>query len=342
MNLLSQIEGLRGENLSSALLRFILMRSQDARTQLAELITGLVGESFSTMNRFACSLETGTTDAIHGNGRVDLLVEMDDGLIGIENKFNAGFQDGQPQKYLKELSKIATTSADAGFIAKDRYLLLILAPAERRREIQNRIAELTAEEQEHCRFLSWEEMLEVLQEVLPTQDSKTKEVIQDFSGYVNRYLKKSFFNENRRWLESLRQWKPFGSERQQSVTADLWEFFPGTRNMPSSGDKWRGYYFNGGWFGFVEKTAIAPSADANLNLFDAEFIVVVSFDPVVKPDPAIFHPISMVSKGFSGAPEKAAYRVDIVEMTSRDKWTDALRPFFIQSAEPTAINRLGS
>ncbi len=339
MNLLSQIEGLRGENLSSALLRFILMRSQDARTQLAELMTGLVGESFSAMSRFACSLEAGTTDDIHGNGRIDLLVEMDDGLIGIENKFNAGFQDGQPRKYLRALSEIATTSAKAGFISKDRYLLVILAPAERRREIQNRIAELSSEQQEHCRFLAWEEMLEALQEVLPTQDSKTKEVIQDFSEYVNRYLKKSFFKRDRRWLESLRQWKPFGSERQQSVTADLWEFFPGTRNMPSSGDKWRGYYFNGGWFGFVEKTAIASSGDANLNLFDAEFVVVVSFATAVKPDPAIFHPISMASKGFSGAPEKAAYRVDIVEMTSRDKWIDALRPFFIQSTDTSSTNR---
>lgn len=340
MNLFGEIEGRRGENLSSALLRFILMRSQDARTKLAELITGLVGESFEAMHRFACSLETGTTDDIHGPGRIDLLLEMDNGLVGIENKFNAGFQNGQPQKYLDALSLIAEKSAKGGAITSNRYILLILAPAQREGEIKKKIAELSKHQQEHCKFLSWEEMLRALNDVLPTQDSKTKEVILDFSAYVNRYLNQSFFRQNRSWLESLRHWKPYGSERQQSVTSDLWEFFPGARSRPSQGDKWRGYYFTGGWFGFVEKTAISTIGEAEPRLHEAEFVIVVSFDPVSKPDPTIFHRISMVHSGFSGAPEKAAYRVDFGELTSREKLTDALRPFFNRSAETGLVDGL--
>ena len=337
MNLFEQIEGRRGENLSSALLRFILMRSQDARTQLAELITGLVGESFSAMNRFACSLETGTTDDIHGAGRIDLVMEMDDGLVGIENKFNAGFQNGQPQKYLDALSKLATARAKGGAITKDRYLLLILAPADRKPEIKKKIANLSKDQQEHCRFLSWEEMLETLNKVSLTQDTKTKEVILDFSAYVNRYLKQSLFNQNRRWLESLSQWKPHGSERQQSVTSDLWEFFPGASTRPSQGDKWRGYYFPGGWFGFVEKSAISNKYQMEETRNDAELVIVLKIDPVSTPDPTIFHRISMVNNGFSGAPEKAAYTVNIMEMTSREKWTDALRPFIVKETDTPLV-----
>ena len=337
MNLFEQIEGRRGENLSSALLRFILMRSQDARTQLAELITGLVGESFSAMNRFACSLETGTTDDIDGPGRIDLVMEIDDALVGIENKFNAGFQNGQPKKYLKTLSELATARAKGGAITKDRYLLLILAPADRKSEINKKITDLSKDQQEHCRFLSWEEMLETLTKVSLTQDTKTKEVILDFSAYVNRYLKQSLFNQNRRWLESLSQWKPYGSERQQSVTSDLWEFFPGARTRPSQGETWRGYYFPGGWFGFVEKSAISNKYQMEATRNDAEFVIVLNIDLVSTPDSSIFHRISMVNNCFSGAPEKAAYAVNIMGMTSREKWADDLRPFIVKETDTPLV-----
>ena len=337
MNLFEQIEGRRGENLSSALLRFILMRSQDARTQLAELITGLVGESFSAMNRFACSLETGTTDNIDGPGRIDLVMEIDDALVGIENKFNAGFQNGQPGKYLETLSKLATARASVGAITKDRYLLLILAPADRKPEIKRKIAALSQDQQVHCKFLSWEDVLEVLNKVSLTQDSKTKEVIFDFTAYVNRYLKQSFFKRDQPWLESLSHWKPSGSERQQSVMSDLWEFFPGASTRPSQGDKWRGYYFPGGWFGFVEKSKISNKYLVEATRNDAELVIVLNIDLVSTPDSSIFHRISMVSNDFSGAPEKAAYAVNIMVMTCREKWADALLPFIVKETDTPLV-----
>ena len=266
-------------------------------------------------------------------------MEMDDGLVGIENKFNAGFQTGQPKKYLNTLSKLATARAEGGAITKDRYLLLILAPADRKSEINKKIADLSKDQQEHCRFLSWEEMLETLTKVSLTQDTKTKEVILDFSAYVNRYLKQSLFNQNRRWLESLSQWKPYGSERQQSVTSDLWEFFPGASPRPSQGKTWRGYYFPGGWFGFVEKSRISNKYQAEATRNDAELVIVLNINTVSNPDPdpSIFHRISMVDNDFSGALEKAAYVVNIMAMTSREKWVDALCPFIVKETDTPLV-----
>lgn len=43
MNIFAEIEGRRGENLASALLRLILVRSQEARAKFAELLTNLTG-----------------------------------------------------------------------------------------------------------------------------------------------------------------------------------------------------------------------------------------------------------------------------------------------------------
>ena len=327
MNLFAEIEGLRGENLSSALLRFILMRSQDARTKLAELLSGQGGESFSAMHRFACLLEGGTQDETHGSGRIDLLIEMDDALVGIENKFNAGFQDGQPHKYLDFLIKRAAQLSEGGFISKNRVLLVILAPDARRSEIQNSIAKLPRDQQRICRFLSWESVLAALLEVVSTQDSKTREVIVDFSVYVNRYLKQSFFHKGAQWLRSLENWSRYGSERQRQVVSELSEFFPSVSGKPSQGDNWRGYYFGErGWFGFVEETTISTGGQAERPRRNAEFVVVISFDPIAEPDGDCFHKIKMTNQGFCGAPEKMAWVVDVEKLTSRESWVSALKP----------------
>ena len=191
MNFFSETEGRSGENLSSALLRFILMRSQDARTRFAKLLTDLSGESFAATYRFACKLEAGTADDTLGAGRIDMLIEMDDALVAIENKFNAAFQLNQPKKYFEPLGRFAKASVDGGAISRNRYLLLILAPADRRSEIESKIATLDKDQQKLCKFLSWQEMLKELLEIAPTQDSKTREVILDFSTYVDGYTKQS-------------------------------------------------------------------------------------------------------------------------------------------------------
>ena len=336
MNLFAEIEGLRGENLSSALLRFVFLRSQDARTQLADLLTGLTGTSFSAMHRFACILEGSTDDANHGSGRIDLLVEMDDALVGIENKFNAGFQQGQPEKYLHSLCQRAEKLSDGGFISKKRHLLVILAPKDRHGEIQKKIDELPADQKDLCRFLSWEEMLAAFREVAPTQDSKTREVISYFDGYVNRYLRQSFFHQKHNWLQSLEQWMPYGSERQRQVVSELCDFFPNVGGRLSYGETWVGYYFgNKGWFGFTVKSAIATTCRPIEQQRQAELLIVVGFDISSTPAQDIFHLISMKNKGFGGAPERSAWAVDYEKLKTREEWVAALAPFTTPNAATT-------
>ena len=333
MNVFSAVEGMIGENLSSALLRFVLMRSQDARAKFANLVSDLTGDTYSVSYRFACNLEVTTAHDSHGNGRIDLLIEMDDALVGIESKFNADFQIGQPEKYFPSLGSMATKSAESGAIRKNRYLMLILAPAKRRGEIEKKIEGMGKEHQLLCKFLSWEDVITELREISSAQDSKTREVIADFAEYVDGYMEQSMFSKNKRWFEFLNQWLYKGSERQIKVVSELWEFFPETSSMPSKGDKWYGYYFNNnrGWFGFVERSMISAESNLRVGHREAVFVIVTTFESSSTPDPTVFHRINMTNIGFChGRPEKEAYSLNINDMTAREKWTAVLTPFFIK------------
>lgn len=332
MNLFSEIEGCRGENLGSALLRFILLRSQDARVMFAEILTELYAESCSVTHRFACTLEEQTNDDTHGSGRVDLIIEMDDVLVGIESKFNAQFQEGQPEKYLPELTKRAAELSQAGLITKNRPLLVILAPSDREPEVQKKIAGLSKDQQALCKFLAWENLLSRLMTVAPTQDNKTREVLTEFSAYVNSYLKQSFFHKDQRWLNSLSTWVKNGSERQRKVVAELWDFFPSPGGGLSAGDGWVGYYFeNKGWYGFVNQQLAIKESEYPRNMSearDAEFVIVVGYDLSSPPDPNVLHRTSMKSPKFCGQVERGAWIVDVEKLDTREKWARALLPFF--------------
>lgn len=329
MNLFSEIEGLRGENLSSALIKVLLMRNQDARTRFAQRLSDLFSLSFSSLHRFACGLEEWTEDDKHGSGRIDLVIEMDNAVVGIENKFNAIFQDGQPQKYLAHLLERTKELAPQKSKFTYKTALLVLAPASRKREIEQKISELQTEQRKLCRVLTWEDFLADLNSIKGTQDSKSQGIIDDFSIYVNSYLHQSFFQQNESWRESLHNWAEYGTERQRRVVADLWNIFPESVNRLSTGATWVGYYFgNKGWFGFVDRErAVEPSFTPLKFSRESEFVVVTGF-PVAKDlDPNVFHPTHMQQRRFCGQQERGAWLVDLSQLRTEREWHDALAPF---------------
>ncbi len=331
MNLFSEIEGLRGENLSSALIRVLLMRSQDARTRFAERLSDLYSQSFSSLHRFACGLEEWTADDSHGGGRIDLVIEMDNALVGIENKFNANFQDGQPQKYLTHLIERTKQLADQQSSAAHKTALLVLAPASRRHEVERKLAELPTEQRKLCRFFAWEEFLADLNSIRDTQDSKSQEIINDFSTYVNNYLRQSFFHQNETWKGSLHNWVEYGSERQRRVVAELWSLFPGSGSRLSVGAVWVGYYFgNKGWFGFVDRERTIQSAFTPAKFSrESEFVIVTGFPVSGDLDANVFHPTHMQHKGFCGQQERGAWIVDLSQLNTESKWHAALAPIAV-------------
>ena len=336
MNIFTEIEGLRGENLSSALLRLILLRSQDARLKFAGLLTDLTLHSFGVRRRFSCTSEVGTSDPVRGGGRLDLMLEMDDALVGIENKFDANFQQDQPQKYLATLADQAEQLAKGGFIKANRYVLVVLAPRSRHADIQARIRDLSPQERKHCHFLAWEDVLDALVPLAATQDPKSRELIGEFEGYVRQYLTQSIYERSSTWLATLTRWTTYGSERHQEAVRQLWWLFKdvGAANRISNGETWLGYYFrvrDPGWFGFVDASLIKEGRSAPATYHEAEFVVVLGFD-APDPDRAIFKPIRMGMENWCGAPEKKAWVVDLPKLTSESKWREALAPILRAAA----------
>ena len=64
MNLLAEIEGLSGENLTTAVLRLLLLRSQEIRDEFVRLLSAHSRVGPLTVNdHFACILERSTKEA---------------------------------------------------------------------------------------------------------------------------------------------------------------------------------------------------------------------------------------------------------------------------------------
>jgi len=110
MEFLRAIEGKSGEELTTACLAFLLEHSPAMRhSVLGEMARAKAIKNTSTDCHFGVRCEISTEDAVAAGGFLDLLVETDDSVIGIENKLEAHFQVGQPFKYMDTLERLANS-----------------------------------------------------------------------------------------------------------------------------------------------------------------------------------------------------------------------------------------
>lgn len=158
MALLVEISGLKGENLCSALLAHLTLRSPEVRAELIRLISDRAPHGpIYVQNQFAVfceeSANAGGIDEDTPElkrGRIDLVIETDDAVIGIENRFNAPFQEGQPAGYLRLLRQRASdlaTIRNTDF----SHVLVVLAPERRASGIDAKIRE---DHLDDCTFLA--------------------------------------------------------------------------------------------------------------------------------------------------------------------------------------------
>ena len=267
MNLFSEIEKKSGETLSSSVLAYLLYRSPAIRDAVVELISlaSVVGPI--TINyQFSCLTEVATADedpheGSPVRGRIDLILETDDAVVGIENKFNASFERDQPGKYISSVKRYAKDLGKARLGSSIRPLIVVLAPESRKNEIISHLSGLD----EICCFLSWEKLLSSMMKKLPELDPGDAHLVRELNSYVASHI--GFPDAVKIMIPHLKKkWEPWGTKIQRVVRDTLWSIWPEElRNEWSrgSGQSYCGYYFGASadsqswsWYGFIDSSFI--------------------------------------------------------------------------------------
>jgi len=255
-------------------------------------------------------------------GRLDILLETSDAVIGLENKLHAGFQEGQPHKYLTTVMQHAKGLAQLRR-TDFRPIVAVLAPRSRKKEIESIIGI-----DENFLNLAWEDLLEYLMLAQPHLDSMTHVLFQGLKSYIHQQL--ALFPNFAKWVPHLkRKFDSGGTSLQREVVGRIWQFFPDPGRRISCGDSWVGYYFTDpsfgtrGWYGFVPKKEISHGANN-----PAELVIATSFSVPFQNPP--FRQIEMaVGPKFIGASEIHAWAVEFDNSwITPDVWRENLKPLF--------------
>jgi len=287
VNLLAEIEGLSGENLTTSVLRLLLLRSEEIREEFIKLLSSNSRAGpFTSGSHFSCILEQYTEEADSTRwGRLDLLIETTDAVIGLENKLFAEFQEGQPQKYLETIRKHSIHLAEFRHTSL-LYLVAVIAPQSRYKDVSDRIGD-----DEHLLSVPWEDVIDVIDVPADCLDQDTKVLLRSLKSFLEERL--AFIPKFSEWVPHLRRrFNERGTAFQQDVVRKIWEFFPDAGPRLSAGATWAGYYFPSkvkhlhGWYGYIPSNEIEHGSRYN-----AELIIATSF-PVQLPNPP-FRPIKL-------------------------------------------------
>jgi len=331
MDIFSEVEGLSGENLGSALLRYLIFNSHEIRDSFLSLLSdnSPIGP-ISYNSHFACRTEYPTNHKEYGDGRLDILIQLDDVVIGIENKFFAQFQNNQPHKYYDSLESVADSLKCINH-SDVKTILYVLCPEARKKEAHEQIRELKS-----ASVISWEEILKQFKSITEISNPVAKILKNEFTEYLKRHF--SFVHDfERKAIHLKRDFPEYGMPLQGELVGKLWSFFPSPGGRLSNGMTWIGYYFftdpeinEKGWFGFVAKDEIDYQADNN-----AELVVVTTYKPTLRSD---FYAVTMKNENFIGAPGKTNAWIINFDATwnSVDVWREKLAPFWAAVRNETA------
>ena len=147
-NILEEIGGLKGERLAVRLLKRFIVQSRSFQAAVLSLLCEKLklADEITCRDGLRCYCEYQTQDD-DGKGFIDMVIEADNAVIGIEAKFWAELRAEQLGKYRSTLEEIG---------GKRSSYFLILAPENRKDEIEGIIADKGAD----AKFLSWKELIE--------------------------------------------------------------------------------------------------------------------------------------------------------------------------------------
>ena len=333
MNLFSDIEGKQGEALTSAVLGHLLLRSSVIREAFIKIISERSPQGpVSIERRFACTREEATENKDGKRGFLDLLLETDDAVIGIENKLFAGWQSDQPVKYLDSLqAKGKKLQEITG--REVRHLLAVLIPSFRVKEVNEKVFG-----NDRCVVITWQDVLSAMGEQSSNLDPSSASILLSLNEFVLDIV--GFMPKFQDWSPHFRRsWVPKGNLYQRQLAASIWRFFPDPGPRLGAGKAGAGYYFainleaNHAWYGFVPRS--------NLRLRDAkdralperqdrqaELVIATTFPVNFLPQ----HFVPIAGEGIlASSKEVLGWIVEFDnQWETPEKWISELKPLFDQ------------
>ena len=301
MNLFSVIENLRGENLASAILRYLIINSSDIREEILKLIDMIspVGPLVSD-SHFSCYLEEATVagndeDDSRSQGRIDIVIELDNAIVGIEAKFHARFQHDQPFKYFPTLEEKAKTLKTLRGAPEYDYFLCVLLPESRIYEVSRLIADVSEEWAKYapkCKALTWTDVRAALERAERRMPAEIAHLSAEFREYLDSRL--SLFTG---WASKkhhiVSRWQEKGTTLQIEVLEDLFQVIDTELTQVAHCRLARAADYviqkvevtpSEGlprtlWYGFCRKGGVSRDAGDG-----AEFFIVTTATPNVVPD----------------------------------------------------------
>ena len=224
MNIFTEIEGLSGEELSSALLRYLLLNSSEARENIISFfskhspIGPLISYSHFSCNReYPTQYEDRKSEQEKVRGRIDLLIELDGAIIGIENKLFANFGDDQPKKYLQTLEDIRSTLSKIR-LPKMKSAFFVLCPEFKENDAREKISDLKTP----SKVVLWEKLISNLKQIEKITDPVSRVVLDELIIYIERKI--DFLHDFSDWVPHLRNhFESKGSELQREVLRNIWK-----------------------------------------------------------------------------------------------------------------------
>lgn len=274
MNLFEEIERVSGENLTSAVLRNLLFRSSEAKAALLKTMSKKSPNGpIEFRSHFSCYLEQYSKTDDENAGRIDIVIETDDAIIGIENKLNHSISFDQPEKYFSWIEKKAE---ELSILRGNtfRTIFFLLVP-----EYQREKAEEVAGRYECTSVITWQDVLNDME-----SSNITDPVTTAYCSTLKEYILKkvSFFHNFEETVHYLRGNFPSrGSLVQNEMIYKLWSVFPKPSRTIGRADNWVGYYFgttikpykHNAWYGFVPSSRLSYSSGGK-----AELIIQTTFD----------------------------------------------------------------
>lgn len=338
MNLFSSIEGLRQEDMTTSLLRHLIISSPEIKTAFVRFLSDhsnkgpLISESF-----FSCMTEFPTMSEDAGDGRVDMLLTLDGAVIGLENKLYAEFQTDQPQKYRHQIETIAESQQES-FGQNVDWQIFTICPRSRKKEVLDRVGN-----SRDYPVICWEDLIHRLEKVRDTIiDSPSKILLDEYLKYLDDLL--GFLPEYpQTYVHTRSDFAQKGTPLQKYFMQRVWRFLPEAGKRLSQGDTYVGYYFNTesskaeGWCGFVSSTRLKTESGDSLNRdTNAELVLSTSWVPPQyedSPEKYGLIPVQIQSENWLNNNQPVhAWIMNFDEKWAKaDKWFECLEPLHSSS-----------